>query len=52
VLDNTGLRNAFNSAMTLITERLILRARRDFDLEPLARLNDDPAVMEFMAPDP
>jgi RimJ/RimL family protein N-acetyltransferase len=34
--------------MDLITERLILRPWRDSDLEPFARLNDDPAVMEFM----
>lgn len=33
---------------SLRTERLILRAWRDSDLEPFARLNSDPAVMEFM----
>lgn len=33
---------------SLRTERLILRAWRDADLEPFARLNADPAVMEFM----
>jgi ribosomal-protein-alanine N-acetyltransferase len=30
------------------TERLILRPWRDSDLQPFARLNDDPRVMEFM----
>jgi len=34
--------------MSLVTERLILRDWRDADREPFARLNDDPAVMEFM----
>jgi RimJ/RimL family protein N-acetyltransferase len=34
--------------MSLITERLILRPWRDSDLEPFARLNADPFVMEFM----
>jgi RimJ/RimL family protein N-acetyltransferase len=48
VPDNTGLPNAFNSGMSLITERLILRPWRDSDLEPFARLNGDPVVMEFM----
>src|SRR5262249_1605401 len=48
VLDNTGPPNAFNSAMRLNTERLILRQWRDSDLTAFARLNDDPAVMEFM----
>jgi RimJ/RimL family protein N-acetyltransferase len=33
----------------LTTTRLILRPWREPDLEPFARLNDDPAVMEFMA---
>ena len=35
--------------MSLVTERLILRAWRDSDLAPFARLNDDPVVMEFMS---
>ena len=48
VPDNTGLLDAFNSAMDLTGERLILRQWRDADLEPFARLNDDPVVMEFM----
>jgi RimJ/RimL family protein N-acetyltransferase len=48
VPDNTGLPNAFNSAMDLTTSRLILRPWRDTDLSAFARLNDDPAVMEFM----
>ena len=34
--------------MDLSSNRLILRPWRDSDLEPFARLNDDPAVMEFM----
>jgi RimJ/RimL family protein N-acetyltransferase len=34
--------------MVLRTERLILRQWRDEDFAPFARLNDDPAVMEFM----
>jgi RimJ/RimL family protein N-acetyltransferase len=33
--------------MTLATERLILRAWREEDREPFARMNRDPAVMEF-----
>jgi RimJ/RimL family protein N-acetyltransferase len=33
--------------MTLATERLILRAWREEDREPFARMNSDPAVMEF-----
>ena len=33
--------------MSLRTERLMLRAWRDDDLEPFAALNADPAVMEF-----
>jgi len=32
----------------LRTERLILRTWREADLDPFARLNADPAVMEFM----
>jgi RimJ/RimL family protein N-acetyltransferase len=34
--------------MDLTTSRLILRPWRDADLTAFARLNDDPAVMEFM----
>jgi RimJ/RimL family protein N-acetyltransferase len=34
--------------MALMTERLILRPWRDEDLEPFARLNADPVVMEFL----
>jgi len=34
--------------MDLITQRLLLRSWRDSDLAVFARLNDDPAVMEFM----
>jgi ribosomal-protein-alanine N-acetyltransferase len=34
--------------MDLTTSRLILRPWRDADLSAFARLNDDPAVMEFM----
>ena len=48
VPDNTGPPNAFNSTMDLTTSRLILRPWRDADLSEFARLNDDPAVMEFM----
>jgi RimJ/RimL family protein N-acetyltransferase len=48
VSDNTGLLDAFNSAMDLTTERLILRQWRDADLAQFAHLNDDPVVMEFM----
>ncbi len=33
--------------MTLATERLILRTWREEDREPFARMNCDPAVMEF-----
>jgi len=33
--------------MELLTERLILRPWRDADLEPFARMNADPRVMEF-----
>lgn len=33
--------------MALITERLILRAWRPEDCEPFARMNSDPAVMEY-----
>jgi len=32
------------------TERLILRSWRDTDRAPLARINADPAVMEFLGP--
>jgi RimJ/RimL family protein N-acetyltransferase len=32
----------------LTTQRLILRPWRETDREGFARLNDDPAVMEFM----
>jgi RimJ/RimL family protein N-acetyltransferase len=35
--------------MNLTTSRLILRPWRDADLSAFARLNDDPAVMEFLA---
>lgn len=35
--------------MDLTTSRLILRPWREPDLDAFARLNDDPAVMEFMA---
>jgi ribosomal-protein-alanine N-acetyltransferase len=34
--------------MDLTTSRLILRPWRDADLSAFARLNDDPAVMEFL----
>jgi RimJ/RimL family protein N-acetyltransferase len=34
--------------MSLTTSRLILRPWRDADLSEFARLNDDPAVMEFL----
>lgn len=33
--------------MTITTERLILRGWREEDREPFARMNSDPAVMEF-----
>src|SRR6516162_7276447 len=33
--------------MALVTERLVLRHRRDADREPFAALNADPRVMEF-----
>jgi ribosomal-protein-alanine N-acetyltransferase len=48
VSDNTGLPIAFNSAVSPNTERLILRPWREADRAEFARLNDDPAVMEFM----
>lgn len=34
--------------MAIETERLILRRWRETDREPFARMNSDPAVMEFM----
>ena len=34
--------------MAITTQRLILRRWREEDREPFARLNCDPAVMEFM----
>jgi len=36
-----------NGADQLTTERLILRPWREADREPFARINSDPAVMEF-----
>jgi ribosomal-protein-alanine N-acetyltransferase len=36
------------TALAITTERLILRRWRQEDREPFARLNSDPAVMEFM----
>lgn len=43
-LEKWSLRNCMS---TLTTERLILRPWRTEDLEPFARLNADPRVMEY-----
>jgi len=45
--DGAGVKGVEQQAMTLTTERLILRPWREADREPFAALNADPRVMEF-----